>query len=359
MVIIMIMIVLQYQVDYIYAVILSNTRQELMPLNASVRRSDIINIKKEFKKVGTHDGRFHADEVMATAILKQLYDVEVFRTRDMEILEGLDIVYDVGDGEFDHHIVEKQHRENGTPYAACGLIWRRFGNEVIHSKCPELSPEEAVSIFQHIDISIIQGIDALDNGVRTVISIIPTMNISTIISGFNPPWDADLSENDQYFHEAVKLACSVLDNALSEQVAIMKAKAQVLDAYDKRTRREVLILDKPYPWTSILNEIDTGKEVLFVIFPRDDQFLIQTVRGSGGSFGNRKSLPKSWAGKREQELNEVIGIDDAIFCHPARFIAGAGSFESILKMANIAVNEPVETVKRGFLHSLRRLRFRK
>jgi uncharacterized UPF0160 family protein len=138
----------------------------------------------------------------------------------------------------------------------------------------------------------------------------------------------------------------------------MRAKAQIAEAYGKRMRKEVLVLDKPYPWSSMLNEIDSMKEVLFVIFPRDGEFLIQTVRG-GGSFGNRKSLPKSWAGKREDELNEVLGINDAVFCHPARFIAGARSFESILKMADIAVSEPVETVKRGLLHSLRRLTFRR
>lgn len=296
---------------------------------------------------------------MATAILKEIFDIEVVRTRDMEILGSLDIVYDVGGGEFDHHSIEKQHRENGTPYAACGLIWRRFGIEVIHSIHSELSSEEAVTIFQHIDLGIIQGIDAIDNGVRAAINIVPIMNISAIISGFNPPWDVNLSENDRYFHEAVKLAYSVLDNALNEQIAVMKAKAQIAEAYGKRMRQEVLILDKPYPWSSILKEIDVRKEVLFVIFPRDGEFLIQTVRGGGGPFGNRKNLPKSWAGKRENELNEIIGISDAIFCHPARFIAGARSFESILKMADIAVSEPVETVKRGFLHSLRKLTFRK
>jgi len=285
--------------------------------------------------------------------------MEVVRTRDMDILSGLDIVYDVGDGEFDHHNIEKQRRENGTPYAACGLIWRRFGMEVIHSVCPELSPEDSVAVFQHIDLGLIQGIDALDNGVRAVINIIPTMNISAIISGFNPTWDADIKENDQYFNEAVKLAYSVLDNVLKEQAAVMKAKAKIVEAYDKRMRQEVLLLDRPYPWASILNEVDTRKEVLFVIFPRDEEFLIQTVRGSGGFFGNRKSLPEAWAGKREHELNEVIGIQDAVFCHPARFIAGARSFDSILKMADIAVREPVEAVRRGFLHNLRRLTLRK
>lgn len=324
-----------------------------------VRRVDNISIKKELKRVGTHDGRFHADEVMATAILKKLYDIEIVRTRDMETLSSLDIIYDVGDGEFDHHNIEKQYRENGTPYAACGLIWRRFGTEVIHSMKPELSQEEVVTIFQHIDVSLMQGIDAIDNGVRTAISFIPSMNISTIISSFNPPWDSNLSETDLQFNEAVKLAYSVLDNVLNEQVAIMKAKAKIAEAYDKRMRKEILVLDKPYPWASILREIDIGKEVLFVIFPRDGEFLIQTVRGNGYIYGDRKSLPKSWAGKREEELNDLIGIEDAVFCHPARFIAGARSFESIMRMADIAVKVPSETVKRGFLHNLRRLKIRK
>lgn len=45
-----------------------------------------MDINKEFKKVGTHSGRFHADEVMATAILKQVFEIELTRTRDPEIL---------------------------------------------------------------------------------------------------------------------------------------------------------------------------------------------------------------------------------------------------------------------------------
>lgn len=295
---------------------------------------------------------------MATAILERLYDVEVVRTRDLEVLKELDIVYDVGDGEFDHHNVAKQHRENGTPYAACGLIWRRFGAEVIQAAAPALSSEEIAAVFQHIDLGLIQGIDALDNGVRTTISIIPTMNISNIISGFNPPWDAEVSEDDRYFDIAVQLAASALDNSLKEQVAVMKAKSRIFEAYEKREKPEILVLDKPYPWASLLREVDTRKEVLYVIFPREEEFLIQTVRG-GGSFGNRKSLPEAWAGKRDEELNELIGIEDAVFCHPARFIAGAGSYDSILKMADIAVNEPAEEVKRGFLHSLRGLTLHK
>ena len=29
---------------------------------------------KQFKRVGTHSGKFHADEVMSTALLKELFE---------------------------------------------------------------------------------------------------------------------------------------------------------------------------------------------------------------------------------------------------------------------------------------------
>ncbi|MFT5814827.1 MAG: uncharacterized UPF0160 family protein, partial [Psychroserpens sp.] len=53
----------------------------------------------------------------------------------------------------------------------------------------------------------------------------------------------------------------------------------------------------------------------------------------------KKSLPKSWAGLADKALQDVTGIDDAMFCHNGLFIAGAQSFESTMKMAAIALQE--------------------
>ena len=69
------------------------------------------------------------------------------------------------------------------------------------------------------------------------------------------------------------------------------------------------------------------------------QWRVQTVPVEPGSFENRKSLPKAWAGLSGAELQEVSGIDDAMFCHNGLFIGGAESFESTMKMASIAVKE--------------------
>ena len=54
-------------------------------------------------KIGTHNGTFHCDEVLACSMLKHLpqyKDAEIVRTRDQAVLDTCDIVVDVG-GVFD------------------------------------------------------------------------------------------------------------------------------------------------------------------------------------------------------------------------------------------------------------------
>lgn len=69
-------------------------------------------LKIEEKTIGTHNGVFHCDELLACFMLKQLPEYKgskIVRTRDSEILKQCEIVVDVG-GEyipekkrFDHH----------------------------------------------------------------------------------------------------------------------------------------------------------------------------------------------------------------------------------------------------------------
>ena len=64
------------------------------------------------KKIGTHNGNFHCDEVLACFMLRQLpeyKDAEIIRTRDPALLDQCDIVVDVGGvydpnkDRYDHH----------------------------------------------------------------------------------------------------------------------------------------------------------------------------------------------------------------------------------------------------------------
>lgn len=286
---------------------------------------------------------------MATAILKEVFEVEVVRTRDTKVLDKLDILYDVGGGEFDHHGPDKVYREDGIPFAACGLVWNKFGRQVLKYKDSSLSEETVEDVIQHIDRKVIEGIDALDNGIWIDTTEIPIINISSIIAGFNPSWKSNKDENEA-FNGAVQVASSVLNNAIENKLSVLKARDYVIKAYENRMTKELLVLNKYCPYGETLRAIDENNELLFVVYPRKGSFAMQTIRNADRE--DKKKLPKDWAGKSDEKLAEVTGVKDAIFCHTGRFIASAGSLEGIMKMATLAINEPEEissTRKLGFL----------
>ena len=75
----------------------------------------------------THAGKFHADDVFATALL-QIIRPDIRITRGFVVPDDFDgIVYDIGFGMFDHHQEPREYRANGIPYAAFGLLWRVLG----------------------------------------------------------------------------------------------------------------------------------------------------------------------------------------------------------------------------------------
>ena len=87
-------------------------------------------------KLITHAGSMHADDVMATYILSKVFgEVKVLRT--CKVPDNLSedvIIYDIGFGQYDHHQKGGNGtRENGVPYAACGLIWKEFGPRVVQN----------------------------------------------------------------------------------------------------------------------------------------------------------------------------------------------------------------------------------
>lgn len=315
---------------------------------------DIIQNQKKFKRVGTHNGRFHADEVMATAVLKELFDIELIRTRDPKVLKDLDIVYDVGGGKFDHHDTEKEYRDDGIPYAACGLIWREFGRDVLEFKDQSLGNDEVEAAFKYVDRVLMKGIDALDNGVKIGERDIPLMDISGIISGFNPQWFSE-REDDDAFNEAVELASVVLDNALNSRLAVVRSREIVYEAFENRKLPEVLFLKIYCPYVETLKSIDKNNEVLYVAYPSKENYAIQTVRDRGI---DRKPFPKDWAGKRDRELSEITGVNDAVFCHSGRFICVAKSQDGVMKLARLAIGKS-QGKRFSFINWIKRLCKRK
>lgn len=87
-------------------------------------------------RIGTHSGRFHADEALACALLRmtpEYADAQITRTRDPSILAEMDVVVDVG-GEydakrnrFDHHqptFHDTFSTQHSTRLSSAGLIYK-------------------------------------------------------------------------------------------------------------------------------------------------------------------------------------------------------------------------------------------
>ena len=226
----------------------------------------------------THGGKFHCDEVFATVIISKLLDeVKLYRIQDMSKLTDLEnllsekYVYDIGGGELDHHQPGGNGvRTNGVPFSSTGLVWRKFGHEILE----KYNLEDVEYAYELVDRDLIQGIDAYDNGLIPKLNIkYRIMHITKIIGSFNANWDEDV-DSDDCFMEALKLAKVVFDNVIKNTISKVKAKSKV-DKAIKDSSEGIMYLEKFVPWKEFVVEsnIEKAKEINFVVFPSDRRRL--------------------------------------------------------------------------------------
>lgn len=289
------------------------------------------------KKIVTHSGNFHTDEIFSCATLALLHDgaVEVVRSRDPEVWATGDFVVDVGGvydasaGRFDHHqIGGAGMRENNIPYSSFGLVWKHYGEQITGS----------AYAAKMIDGLIAQPIDAGDNGVETFVAhgeVVPYF-LHDVVSAFRPAWNEARTEEEGFF-EAFEVAKKILSREIIHARSEEEGKLRAEEAYARAVDKRIIVLDHHYPWYESLG---ARPEPLFVVKPArgdDNMWKVEAVRSDAHSFKNRKDLPIAWAGKFDGELAEISGVADALFCHNKRFIAVAGSKEGALKLARLAV----------------------
>ena len=286
------------------------------------------------KKVGTHDGTFHADEVFALATLKIVFsDLEIFRTRKKEVLADMDFRVDVGgcsDGqtEFDHHQKGGAgERENGIPYASFGLIWNKFGYDLC---------QKNKKVFDLVEKRLVQGIDGRDNGLFAHSDV---MDLSQVISVMNLTWQEDKIESGQAFTSALSLATTVVNSMIKQIQAEVAAEQTVMQAIEQSKEKDsrLLVLTEFVPWRETVCR--ESFEALFVVYPSKDgeRFKIETVPEAADSFENRQDLPVAWGGLEDEELQKVTGVSEARFCHRNLFLVVANNQEAIMKLAELAL----------------------
>lgn len=293
------------------------------------------------KKLVTHNGSFHADDIFACATLclvleKNSEKFEIIRTRDEEIIKSGDYVFDVG-GIYDEKMNRFDHHQPGgagdrsfdgvnIEYASFGLVWKKFGIEICANQ----------KIVDILDEKLVAPVDAFDNGFDLISNKfkISLYLIQHFFLSMRPTWRENLTDNEMFL-KSVIIAKEILSREIIKTQDEIMAQEIIISTYKNTHEKKIIILDKNYPYEYTLHNFP---EPLFVIYPREDNaWGVKAVREDPKSFKNRKDFPSSWAGLRNEELQKITGVSDAIFCHRGLFLAVAKSKEGAMKLAQIAV----------------------
>ena len=302
----------------------------------------MINIVKDIEKANfiTHAGTMHADEIFATAFL-ELYkkDIKLLRTNDVDAKKYKNkIIYDIGYGEFDHHMPDAKIRENGIKYSSFGLLFEKYGKKYLKNE----KIEEIDEVYDYIVKDLVEQIDAIDNGQFPKInSSYKVRTLSDVFALFNPKTFSNEDENKQFI-KAVKVAKIILEEEILQAETRVKASKIILEKLKKNNGKQYLVLNEYLPFEETIINNDLGNNILFVIFPsKRGGYAIKTLPKSGEDRTFRMSFPSSWRGLKDEELEEKSKIKGLVFCHNSLFIASTTSLDSALEVVNKVIEKEV------------------
>lgn len=289
----------------------------------------------------THDGLFHADDLFACAVLELVLDKKnqaytIIRTRNPDIIATGNYVVDVGDvydsgmQRFDHHQKGGAGaREKGVPYASIGLVWKEYGVTLCESR----------EVADTIDTKLIQFLDADDNGIEVFknnTEHIQAVTLHDVLYAFRPTWKENPEDFDKNFVELLPFVKNFILRMIIRTRDKIEATTAVESIYEHTIDKRLIIMDRPYPGDDFLI---SKPEPLFKISPNasGNAWGVKTLTKTEDTFENRKNLPAAWGGLRNEDLQKITGVPDAIFCHNALFLATAASKEGAIALAQLAL----------------------
>lgn len=295
--------------------------------------------------IGTHNGIFHCDEVVGTAILAMAFmesDMNIVRTRNTEELSKSDIVIDVGGGWWDHHRPGfNLCRPTGEKYASAGLVWNVYARTAIRKVAWEtrtsISDDEIQTIKEEIDREIVIPVDMEDNGEGM------GNHTFSFISKFLPAWSETTPDYDTAFSKVAAIVYEILKAIIKDKIAKVIAKKYLKETCCYVNDGILEIPAQTMPWLEdvVSYNYSNNNCIKFVIFPYPaGGWAAQCVPPSiERKFEQLVPFPKEWAGGTEETLPKISGIADATFCHNGRFFARAKTKKAITDMCWIAMNK--------------------
>ncbi|KAL2921762.1 UPF0160 protein MYG1 mitochondrial [Bienertia sinuspersici] len=321
------------------------------------------------KRIGTHNGSFHCDEALGCFLLRRtskFVDSHIIRTRDLQVLDSLDAVIDVGGvydpsrDRYDHH--QKDFNEvfgHGfcTKLSSAGLVYKHYGKEII---AKELQLDQGHPDLQRLFLAVyknfIEAVDAVDNGINQYdTDLSPKYVISTYLSSrvgrLNLNWtDTDQSpeREDDAFQKAMTLAGNeFLENIHFHARSWLPARSIVVECLAARqdidSSGEIMVLKKSCPWKLHIFELEEEMKIepsiKYAIYEDDSRtsWRVQAVALGPDRFESRKPLPDHWRGLEGKELSETAKIPGCVFVHISGFIGGNRTYEGAVEMARASL----------------------
>jgi uncharacterized UPF0160 family protein len=340
--------------------------------------------------VVTHNGRFHADEIIACAIIDLVKcGSHIVRTRDKEVIKdhgssGAHIV-DVGDKyhpeglQFDHHqtdcneFFDDNCKKRGIPLSSCGLVYREYGKDLIYNAISRwenalndrkdnklqmfddiFSPDTVIKMYKDVYYRCICEFDANDNGVEINIilkndgkTFYQNNHLGQILSRYNT---SDVSNDELQltaFHKAFELAKTTLIKHIRNIIEYHWTKTVsyklVKHYWDASGDKSIIVFNENIAsWRPAVAKLDSKKEVRYVIIKRKENLWhVLTIRKSGTRFGLVAPIMS------QDKAKELWG-NSVIFAHKNLFLAGCRSrmVAWSLAMHSLLVHKKNESTKR-------------
>ncbi|XP_061543871.1 UPF0160 protein MYG1, mitochondrial [Phycodurus eques] len=331
------------------------------------------------KKIGTHNGTFHCDEVLACFFLQQLpeyKDAEIVRTRDSTLLAGCDIVVDVG-GEFDPQRHRYDHHQRTfaetfhslrpdkpwvTKLSSAGLVYLHFGRQLLAQLTQLKEDDKQLEIlYDKLYENFVEEVDGVDNGIsqcdgeaRYAIST----TLSARVGHLNPRWNSKSQDTEEGFKKALALVGEEFLDRLDFYLSCwLPARQVVEEAINERHKVEpsgqvMEFSQGGCPWKEHLfaleKELQVETPIKYVLYSDQiGQWRVQCVPAGLNSFQSRLPLLEEWRGIRDDQLSQLSGIKGCVFVHTNGFIGGNKTREGALEMARSTLQAAAKSSANG------------
>lgn len=297
----------------------------------------------------THNGSFHYDEILASALLRKLYpSAEIIRTRNLDEIKDEDIAYDVGRifdparKRFDHHqntFDETYSPKYNIKLSSAGLIYKYYGKDLLalYNFFPssEIYTDVETKIYEDFFLSA----DAIDNGVQIFGEIMPR-TVQKVVECYNV-YENSTKTEDELFIEALDFVQKDFDRYLYYIFNYYVQNYMELLNEMRNFDDDIFVTENKYS-SELLFEINErlGKDFKFVVSKfGPTEWRVMTFAEKKGSFKVKYPLHEKWRGiSGDKELFNVSGIMDCIFVHVNGFVGGKKTKEGAIKMARASLD---------------------